>query len=145
MSHLDYVALFQQRRAYLQSLASLAGDQQDALNSEDYSQLLELLTHKQSILGRFEEFSQTHPELVTRWHDDRNDLSDEVRQRCELLLEDMEVALRELIEYEESTSNQLERRRYRLESQLQHVSAGARAHTAYHDEPVVRSRLDLNR
>lgn len=145
MSRLDYVALFQQRRAYLQSLANLAVDQQDALHAEDYTQLLELLTHKQTILGRFDEFSKRHPELVPRWHLERDDLDAGVRERCEMLLEDMEVALRELIESEEATSSQLERRKYRLEDQLQKVSTGARAHRAYHDEPLVRSSLDLNR
>ncbi len=145
MVQLDYEALFQQRRAYLQSLASLACDQQDALEAEDYTQLLELLTYKQTILGRFEEFSQEHPELVSRWHDDRNRLKRDVRERCEVLLEDMELALRELIESEESTSHQLNNRKFGLQNQMEQITVGSRAHSAYHDEPVSRSRLDLNR
>ncbi len=142
---LDYLSLFQQRRAYLQSLASLACDQQHAIDAEDYAHLLELLSHKQAILGRFEEFSQRHPELVERWHADRDRISEDLRDCCEMVLEDMEIAIRELIEYEQLASQELGRRKFGMEENLQRISHGAQTHRAYHDEPVARSTLDLNR
>lgn len=140
----DFLRVFCTRRDYCAALLELSREQQALIAADDYTQLLVLLGHKQGILGRMEEFNRRQPALWSRWREERGRLDPGDRAACESMLAETEAILATLYSQEQESTEDLARRRLATREELQNVSQGARAQSAYHDSPfALSSRLDI--
>lgn len=129
----EFLQIFKVRREYCQALLELSRQQRELIDANDYPQLLELLGQKQRLLGRLEELSKLRPRLWEEWHEQRDALDSASRTECDRVLADAEAVLSQLLDEENASTDLLSRRRDETQRQLQAISAGAQAHSAYHD------------
>lgn len=141
----EFLHIFKVRREYCQALLELSRQQRELIDTDDYPQLLELLGQKQRLLGRLEELGKLRPRLWEEWHDERERLDSDSRADCDRVLADAEAVLSQLLDEENASTNLLSRRRDETQRQLQAISAGAQAHSAYHDNlsPATPRHLDI--
>jgi hypothetical protein len=142
----DFLAVFQSRRDHLQELLKLSRTQQELISRDDYTGLLVVLGQKQLILGSLDEIKTRHLEMFAKWKTVREDLDTETRIDCEHVLAETEAVLAELIQEEESSTQNIVRRRDEAHGELLALSHGSRVNHAYRDAlaPTTHRHLDVN-
>lgn len=145
MSAPDYVAMFGERRKCFAALLELSRRQSGLVETDDYTELLNVLGKKQQIIGHLEEVGSRRPHLWQEWRRDRDRLPKAARQACEISLAESESLLAELMEHERVSTETLARRRDETRRELQSVTSGVRVNHEYRDSlaPVTHRHLDV--
>ena len=143
---LDFIATFEDRRQCFADLLQISRSQLGLVETDDYSQLLQLLGGKQQIISRLEAISSRNPQLWDKWRGERQRLAPGAREICEQTLAETESLLAELLEHERIATETLSRRRDQTAHQLAAVAGGSRVNQAYRDclAPVTHRHLDLD-
>ncbi|MCA9020103.1 MAG: hypothetical protein KDA74_08180, partial [Planctomycetaceae bacterium] len=68
---IDYPKLFAVRLEYSRALLTLSLQQQELINEDDYSSLLDVLGKKQRLLGQLDQYTKQLPRLWEQWQQDR--------------------------------------------------------------------------
>lgn len=145
-SVLEFVPAFTERRQCFAELLAFSRAQLALIDSDDYTRLLSLLGSKQRVIGRLEEIGKLHPRLWDAWRTARTQLPPVERATCERLLAETEALLAELLEHERVGTEQLARRRDHTQLELQDVTTGSQAQSAYRDSlaPATHRHLDID-
>ena len=143
---IDFLTLFQSRRDHCHALLNLSRTQQELIRADDYTGLLVVLGQKQMILGRLDEVTSRHREIISQWQSLREQLDAETRLNCDHVLAETEAILAELIEEENNSTQGIVRRRDAAHSELQSLQQGNRVNHAYRDAlaPATHRYLDLD-
>ena len=137
----EFRSLFQRRHEYARLLLELSNKQQTLIDEGEFSDLIELLLRKQTVLDELQAISQTDPPLLEQWKEKRDSLSGTHRQQCEQWLAQSEEVLAELMDLEQRCTSQLQHKRQATQSQLEAVSSTIHLQDAYHHRPI-NSRFD---
>lgn len=134
------------RRDYCRGLLDLSRRQREFIADGNYTELLEVVSRKQRLLGRLDALKQEQPEVVTNWNHRRHDLPEDIRGGCETLLKDIGETLRVLLEEEQFCTDRLTERRDDTRRQLSEITNGRSANNAYDTpgEEKTHRYLDLN-
>lgn len=143
---LEFLKTIQARREHCQNLLDLSRQQQGLITENDYTQLLVVLGKKQRILGRMDELKPRHVDFVKLWHEQRDTLDSAVREKCEIILAEIESILGELLETENVSAGDLMLRRDDTKQKLEAVSRGTQTHDAYRETlgMATTKHLDVN-
>ena len=142
-----YPVLFQTRLNAFRALLELTALQHQAVLSDDHDELLRLLAQRKPVIDFLSEVQRDQPRLVERWKEDRDHLSPDVSQQCDMLLEELERIARQVTELDQQSLKTLEHVRNLTRRDLKTVAHAAQAHSAYHDTHSTDDPrlLDLNR
>lgn len=143
---IDYPKLFSVRLEYSKALLKLSFQQQDLINQDDYSGLLDVLGKKQRLLGQLDQYKKQLPMLWEKWKRDRDQLSAEKREACEQILSESESVLAQLLQNEDTSTQHMVVRRDRTKQQIQSLNQGERVGEAYRDSlaPVTHRHLNID-
>lgn len=144
LSDSELLNIFQQRQKQIAGLLELSRQQETAAQSDDYSQLLNLLGQKQAIISRLDETSKRMPHLRENWHAVRDQADAGVRARCEAVLEDCELSLATLLEIEKKCTTVLNDKQNQTKQQLRELSSAGDVHDAYRDPLAVDTHRYLD-
>lgn len=141
----EFYPAFQLRQACCQALLELSQRQSELITEENYTEMLEILQSKQSLLDHLGRLSRDQQPLRDAWSTQRETLSAEDRLRCDAVLSRTQALLAQVLAAEQSSTRQLLARRHVTQRALQSLSAGVQAQMAYQSRPpAVLSRLDLD-
>ena len=143
----NYLQCFVDRRQCFAELLQLSREQHQLIDTDDYTTLLVVLGNKQRVIGRLEEIARMNPYLGADWQTHRDRLPPTMRKGCEQVLAETEGILVDLMEEERQCTQFLTHRREETRLQLQGISAGQNAQSAYRDSlaPVTHRTLDVDR
>ncbi|MFH1301105.1 MAG: hypothetical protein ABIK07_08585 [Planctomycetota bacterium] len=141
---IDYPKLFSVRLEYSRALLRLSIQQQDLIDQEDYSGLLDVLGKKQRLLGQLDQYTRQLPTLWEHWKSDRVGLSAEQRETCEEILNESEAVLSRLLKNEDTSTQSMVDRRDRTKQQIQSLNQGERVGEAYRDSLATTTHRHLN-
>lgn len=143
---IDYPKLFSVRLEYSKALLQLSFQQQELINLDDYSGLLDVLGKKQRLLGQLDQYKKQLPLLWEKWKSDRDQLSAEKRNACEQILSESEAVLSQLLQNEDMSTKRMVDRRDRTKQQVQSLNQGERVGEAYRDSlaPVTHRHLNID-
>lgn len=142
----DYLDAFRARRAYCDALLQLSRQQSGLIAADDYTQLLELLAHKQQLIDAWVQSNGRQQMAWQSWPQQRSRLEVAARTTCEELLEECRTLMADLMAEETCSTRELTMRKELAEQSLSAVCGGQQAAGAYAEigEPV-RSLLNLDR
>ena len=134
------------RREFCEVLLELSRRQRALIAERDYSELIAVIARKQRVLGRLDALKENQPTIVAEWTNRRDRLPADIRSTCETHLRQTESLLVELLEEEQSSTDELARSRDETHRQLVEISSGRRAHRAYGSQSAAPSHryLDVN-
>ena len=143
---LDYPKLFAVRLEYSKALLKLSLKQQDLIEHEDYTGLLDVLGQKQRLLGQLDQYTSQLPRLWEKWQTDRDRLPADQRETCETILQESETVLSRLMQNEDTSTKSMVVRRDQTRQQLQSLNQGGLAGEAYRDSlaPVTHRHLNID-
>ncbi|QDV50191.1 hypothetical protein Enr17x_22290 [Gimesia fumaroli] len=143
---IDYHKLFSVRLDYSKALLNLSYQQQDLIDQDDYSGLLDVLGKKQRLLGQLDQYKKQLPALWEKWKTDRDQLPAETRESCEQVLYESETVLAKLLENEDTSTRCMVDRRDRTKQQIQSLNQGEKVGEAYRDSlaPVTHRHLNID-
>lgn len=143
---IDYPKLFSVRLEYSKALLKLSFQQQDLINQDDYSGLLDVLGKKQQLLEQLDQYKKKLPALWEKWKSDRDQLPEEKRESCERILSESEAVLAKLLENEDTSTQCMVDRRDRTKQQIQSLNQGEKVGEAYRDSlaPVTHRHLNID-
>lgn len=133
------------QRDYGIELVKLSHTQRDLIEAEQYSSLIEVLQHKQSILDRLHDPSTTNHQHLKQWPNIRKTLSLQERHSIEAILEDTERRFAELAQQEALCTQMLQTQRDQTAVQLKKLSQSNNARATYQSvlAPDTQSRIDF--
>lgn len=140
----DYPKLFSIRLEYSKRLLKLSVQQQDLIDQDDYSGLLDVLGTKQRLLGQLDQYTKQLPTLWEKWVRDREELSIEQRKTCEQILNESEKVLAKLLKNEDSSTQCMAERCDQTKRQIQSLNQGAKVGEAYRDSLAPATHRHLN-
>ena len=142
----QFQTYFEQRRDAFRELLRLSERQRACIAEGDYSQLLAVLNDKQNILNRVSHANSQHNQIVERWHADRDSILSNERTRCDELLAESDTLVTRLMETDQRSTCELQKRRDDAHQQLQRISHGSATQKAYsHEGPTETHRfLDID-
>lgn len=142
----DILGHLRTRREYCRALLELSREQRGLIDRRSFTELLSVIARKQRVLGRLDALKQGRPAIVTEWKSRRDELSADLRGECEALLQETESLLADLLQEEQSCTDELARCRDDTCRQLAELASGHQAHRAYgHGAPAGTHRyLDVN-
>jgi len=123
-----YLQAFRERRAYCQALVDLSEQQSELIDTEVYTDLVDLLNHKQQLLDLL---LATGSNLWHDWKSDRNNLAQEDRDACNALLQETETLLQQLMLHEQQCTTHLSTRRDAVQTALRNVQQAGVALNGY--------------
>ncbi|MCA8983131.1 MAG: hypothetical protein R3C12_11320 [Planctomycetaceae bacterium] len=135
---------FQRKYEYSRVLLELATQQQELIEGDDFTGLIQLLARKQTLIEALQAVSVVEPPLVTQWRLCRDRMEPGMRRECEAWLEQSEQLLEQLLEFEQQCASRLQRQRNDTQQQLAAVSGTLHVQEAYQDFPEA-SHFDMNR
>tara|TARA_R110002095_G_scaffold202889_2_gene184629 strand:+ start:1433 stop:1885 length:453 start_codon:yes stop_codon:yes gene_type:complete len=141
---IDYHKLFSVRLEYSRALLKLSIQQQELIDQEDYSGLLDVLGKKQRLLGQLDQYTRQLPKLWEHWKCERDQLSAEQRESCEEILQESEAVLSRLLTNEDTSTQCMVDRRDRTKHQIQSLNQGERVGEAYRDNLATVTHRHLN-
>jgi hypothetical protein len=143
---LDYPKLFAVRLEYSKALLKLSLRQQELIQEEDYTSLLDVLGQKQRLLGQLDQYTSQLPRLWEKWQADRAQLPGELRETCETILQESEAVLAQLLQNEDTSTKSMVVRRDQTRQQLQSLNQGGKVGEAYRDSlaPVTHRHLNID-
>jgi len=141
---IDYPKLFAVRLEYSRALLKLSLQQQELIQQDDYTSLLDVLGKKQRLLGQLDQYTRQLPQLWEKWQADRDSLSAEQRERCEAILQESEAVLAELLQNEDTSTQSMVQRRDETREQLQSLNQGGKVSEAYRDSLAPTTHRHLN-
>ncbi|MCA9017000.1 MAG: hypothetical protein KDA77_16830 [Planctomycetaceae bacterium] len=143
---IDYPKLFSVRLEYSKALLRLSFQQQELINQDDYSGLLDILGKKQRLLGQLDQYKKQLPALWEKWKSDREQLTAAQREACEQILSESEAVLARLLQNEDTSTQCMVDRRDRTKQQIQSLNQGERVGEAYRDSlaPVTHRHLNID-
>ncbi|QDT27452.1 hypothetical protein Enr10x_27690 [Gimesia panareensis] len=143
---IDYPKLFAVRLEYSRALLKLSLQQQDLIQQDDYTSLLDVLGQKQRLLGQLDQYTRQLPQLWEKWKTDRDRLPAEQRETCEAILQESEAILSELLQNEDTSTQSMIHRRDQTRQQLQSLNQGGKVSEAYRDSlaPVTHRHLNVD-
>lgn len=141
-----FLNAFRSRAACCKALLDLSARQQSLIEESDYSSLVDLLGHKQQLVDELTQRNFEGNDLWVAWQHQRTSLVETERQRCERVLDETDLLLKQLMELELSSTSELSSRKDVVQSALAEVHQGGQAAFAYQspDEVPVSRRLDLD-
>ena len=141
----DFLKFFAYRLAYTRGLVDLMQMQESAIQDNDISKLMEILSHKQSILNEIELQQQEFPQWQNSWEEQRAFISIQTRTQCERLFHEIQKLLGELLIQEQSNIEQLAVQRDDVLGQLDALSSSLKQQGAYQQkEELMVSLLDFS-
>ncbi|WP_339732167.1 hypothetical protein [uncultured Gimesia sp.] len=143
---IDYPKLFSVRLDYSKALLKLSFQQQDLINQDDYSGLLDVLSKKQRLLEQLDQYKKQLPALWEKWKSDRDQMSAETRETCEQILSESEAVLAKLLHNEDTSTQCMVDRRDRTKQQILSLNQGEKVGEAYRDSlaPVTHRHLNID-
>lgn len=126
-----YLQAFRERRAYCQALVELSEQQAERIESDDYTELVAILNHKQQLLDLLLSTGSPERDLWNDWKSNRDDLSQEDRDACNALLQETETLLQQLMLHEQDCTTHLATRRDEVQSALRRVQQAGVALDGY--------------
>lgn len=143
---IDYPKLFAVRLEYSRALLKLSLQQQDLIEQDDYTQLLDVLGQKQRLLGQLDQYTRQLPQLWEKWKADRDQLPTDQRETCETILQQSEAVLSALLQNEDTSTQSMVDRRNQTREQLKSLNQGGRVGEAYRDNlaPVTHRHLNID-
>ncbi|HUQ71898.1 MAG TPA: flagellar export chaperone FlgN [Planctomycetaceae bacterium] len=141
-----YLAAFRSRREYCRALLDLSVEQQALVTAEDYPGLVELLNHKQQLLDALLDAGREPAALWQAWRTERDHMPGDVRQACEVVLDDAEQLLQQLLALEAESTQRFSANREIAQQLLRDVNQGSQLLAAYQSpsDPAAFRRLDLD-
>ena len=143
---LDFLTTFKTRREHCHALLELSRHQLQLIVGDDFTELLDVLGQKQRLLSCLDELKQHQPQLWEQWQAQRDSIDPAVRRDCETALAETEGFLAEILENEKGGTQALTERRDATQKQLQAISRGSQAYSAYRDglAPATNRHLDVD-
>lgn len=143
---LDYSKLFSIRLEYSKTLLKLSVQQQDLINQDDYTGLLDVLGTKQRLIGQLDQYTRQLPTLWENWSRDREQLSAGQREACEQILNESEEVLGLLLKNEDTSTQCMVERCDQTKQQIQSLNQGGKVGEAYRDSlaPVTHRHLNID-
>jgi benzoyl-CoA reductase/2-hydroxyglutaryl-CoA dehydratase subunit BcrC/BadD/HgdB len=143
----DILNVLKERRTHCRELLDLSRRQNRVIDANDYSTLLNILGHKQRLLGRLDELKRRHPELGQQWQILREAGPATLRRECDEVISEIEAILAELMQTEKDDADELSQRRDATRRQLESIAQGIHINETYRDNvaPYSHRFLDLNR
>ncbi|QDT98327.1 hypothetical protein V144x_38130 [Gimesia aquarii] len=143
---IDYPKLFSVRLEYSKRLLKLSFEQQNLIDQDDYSGLLDVLGQKQRLFGQLDQYTRQLPKLWEKWRSERDLLSADQREVCEQILRESEEVLAKLLKNEDTSTQCMVDRRDRTNHQIQSLNQGERVGEAYRDSlaPVTHRHLNID-
>lgn len=143
---INYSKLFSVRLEYSRALLKLSIQQQELIDQDDYSGLLDVLGKKQRLLGQLDQYTKQLPKVWEHWKIERELLSAEERESCEGILSESEAVLSELLKNEDTSTQCMVDRRDRTKHQIQSLNQGEKVGEAYRDSlaPVTHRHLNID-
>jgi hypothetical protein len=141
----DIPKILTKQRDLCESLLNCSKRQLPLIDSEQYSELREVISLKQRLLEQWEVVKRERPQFVRTWQVRKAHLSSEDRNTCETLIVEIEKLYEQLLTEEQQGIETLMHRRDQTQSQLQGISNGARAQRAYLDNlaPATHRHIDV--
>ncbi len=131
LSEMDILEHLQTRHEYCRALLELSQRQRGHIAHRDFSDLIDVLSRKQRILGRLDSLKYQQSAVVEEWNRQRDRLTSTVRDRCESLLRETETLFVQLLKEEECCTVALQQSRDEVRRQLDELSNSQEAHRAY--------------
>lgn len=131
LSETQILEHLQTRREYGHALLELSQRQRGYIANREFSELIDVLSRKQRILGRLDALKQQQPAVVEEWNRRREQFSATVRTRCESLLQETESLFAQLLAEEQSCTEALQQSRDEVRRELDEISNSQEAHRAY--------------
>lgn len=143
---LDYHKLFSVRLDYAKALLALSLQQQELIDQDDYTGLLDVLGKKQRLLGQLDQYKKQLPALWEKWKTDREQMDQAQREACEQVLSESEAVLAQLLQNEDNSTQCMIDRRDQTAQQIQSLNQGERVGEAYRDSlaPVTHRYLNID-
>ncbi len=143
----DILQVLKERRTHCRELLDLSRRQNRVIEANDYSTLLNILGHKQRLLGRLDELKRRHPELGQQWPILRETGPAPLRRECDEVISEIEAILAELMQTEKDGADELSQRRDATRRQLESIAQGIHINETYRDNvaPYRHRFLDINR
>jgi benzoyl-CoA reductase/2-hydroxyglutaryl-CoA dehydratase subunit BcrC/BadD/HgdB len=143
----DIFNVLKERRTHCRELLDLSRRQNRVIDANDYSTLLNILGHKQRLLGRLDELKRRHPELGQQWQILREAGPATLRRECDEVISEIEAILAELMQTEKDGADELSQRRDATRRQLESIAQGIHINETYRDNvaPYSHRFLDINR
>jgi len=136
--------LIQRKHACLTQLCLMGRKQYDTVVDGSMTDLLEILAAKQRVLADLQRVQRALAPFQGQDPEQRQWSSPERRQACAVQLGQCEALLRDIVEQEKRSEQELEARRDRAAVQLQEVHTASQARGAYTGRPQPSARrLDL--
>jgi len=142
---LNLLIALRSRKECCRSLCELSRRQIAFIEADDHGELLQLLQHKQSLIDELTGPGSDHVAPWEQWEQMREHLPSEIHEACVQALEETRRLMKTLMQQEEMGTQLLTTRREANQRELAAVSAGGRAHAAYHqmEERPSQSHFDF--
>ncbi len=133
------------QRDYGIELVKLSQTQHDLIEAEQYSSLIEILQHKQTILDRLHDRTTSNHQHLREWPNIRETFSYQERNSIEGILADTESRFAELAQLEAHCTQMLQAQRDQTAAQLKKLSQSNNVRATYQSvlAPETQSRIDL--
>lgn len=143
---IDYLKLFSVRLEYSKRLLKLSFLQQDLIDQNDYTGLLDVLGQKQRLFGQLDQYTKQLPMLWEKWRSERDLLLADQREACEQILQESEEVLAKLLKNEDTSTQCMVDRRDHTNQQIQSLNQGEKVGEAYRDSlaPVTHRHLNID-
>jgi len=141
--HADFLAAFRARRAHCRALLELTMEQRALIATDDYTQLLRLLSHKQQVLDALLSVGREPVDVWGAWRSERERVPQPLRAECERTLAETEELLSQLLAQEQTCTAYLADRRHATESALCALNHGSAAQAGYGGHERRSRRLDV--
>lgn len=141
----EFIGLMQKRYAMCQSLLELSLQQDQFIETDNYTALVEILGKKQQVLGQLDSMNQKHPALKEQWLKHRDQIPQNSRVECDKMLANVEEVLSKLMQHEEQATNSLVKRRDETQKKLNDIATGTQVNEEYRDNlaPATHRHLDV--
>lgn len=139
-----YLELFTTKRDRCRALLELSKRQSRLIAQDDYTELLDVLHRKQSLLADMDTLKAEHAAALARWRVERDTLDARSRADCDALLGETESLIARLVETERTCTESLSSRRDATRSELQTVSTGSNVNDAYRDSLATSTHRHLD-
>lgn len=141
----EFFSAFHLRQACCEALLELSVRQSELIVQDNYTEMLEVLHSKQSLIDHLGLLSKQQQHLQTTWKSQRERMAATDRAKCEEILSKTERLMAAVLSSEQSSTQELMARRQMTERELRSLSAGVQAQLAYQSRPpTIASRLDLD-